>query len=119
MGYKDLKVYEKSYKAALAIYRMTKSFPKEEVYGITSQIRRAATSIPLNIAEGYAKRESQNEFKRFITMALGSSDEMQVLIDFAKDLEYIDKEQYTKATAAYQEVSRMLNAIKSKITSEI
>ena len=57
MGYEDLKVYEKSYKSALSIYRMTERFPKEEIYGLTSQIRRAATSIPLNIAEGYAKKE--------------------------------------------------------------
>ena len=56
MGYGDLKVYEKSYKSALSIYRMTERFPKEEIYGLTSQIRRAATSIPLNIAEGYAKK---------------------------------------------------------------
>ena len=57
-NYKKLRVYEESYKAALSIYRLSKAFPKEEMYGLTSQIRRAATSIPLNIAEGYAKRES-------------------------------------------------------------
>ena len=114
MGYKELKVYEKSYKSALAVYRMTKGFPQEELYGITSQIRRAATSIPLNIAEGYAKRESQEEFKRYLRIALGSSDEMQVLIEFAKDLEYIGEERYTKAKAAYQEVSKMLNGMISK-----
>jgi len=58
-GYKDLQVYKRSYKAAIAIYKVTNGFPKEEQYGITNQIRRAAVSIPLNIAEGYAKRESQ------------------------------------------------------------
>ena len=119
MGYEDLKVYEKSYKSALAIYRMTKRFPKEEIYGMTSQIRRAATSIPLNIAEGYAKRESQEEFKRFLRMAIGSSDEMQVLLEFAKDLEYIEKEQYSRAKAIYQEISKMLNGMISRMKSEI
>jgi four helix bundle protein len=119
MGYRQLKVYEKSYKSALAVYRMTERFPREEIYGMTSQIRKAATSIPLNIAEGYAKRESQKEFKRFITMALGSSDEMQVLLEFAKDLGYIDKEIYSRAKAEYQEISRMLNGMLRRVKSEI
>ena len=109
MGYEDLKVYEKSYKSALSVYRMTEGFPKEEIYGMTSQIRRAATGIPLNIAEGYAKRESQAEFKRYLMMALGSSDEMQVLLNFVKDLGYIDLETYNKARATYKEISKMLN----------
>ena len=55
-NYKDLKVYEKSYRAAVEMYRITSFFPKDELYGLTSQIKRAATSIPLNIAEGYGKR---------------------------------------------------------------
>ena len=88
---------------------MTERFPKEEIYGLTSQIRRAATSIPLNIAEGYAKRESQAEFKRYLTMALGSSDEMQVLINFVKDLGYINLETYKKSREAYKEIAKMLS----------
>ena len=84
--YRELKIYEKSYKAALAIYRMTETFPKEEKYGIISQMRRASISIALNIAEGNAKRESKQEFKRFLQMSMGSANEMSVLIDFAKDL---------------------------------
>ena len=109
MGYEDLKVYEKSYKSALSIYRMTERFPKEEIYGLTSQIRRAATSIPLNIAEGYAKKESQAEFKRYLMIALGSSDEIQVLLDFVKDLGYIDLETQQKAREIYKEIAKMLN----------
>ena len=118
-GYKDLKVYERSYKAALAIYRLTENFPKEEKYGITSQIKRASISIPLNIAEGYAKKESQQEFKRFLMMAIGSANEMSVLIDFAKDLNLINAEQHRKANAEYDEIGKMLSgmikAIKSKV----
>ena len=118
-GYKDLKVYERSYKAALAIYRLTENFPKEEKYGITSQIKRASISIPLNIAEGYAKKESQQEFKRFLMMAIGSANEMSVLIDFAKDLNLINAEQHRKANAEYEEIGKMLSgmikAIKSKV----
>ena len=115
MGYEDLKVYEKSYKSALSIYRMTERFPKEEIYGLTSQIRRAATSIPLNIAEGYAKKESQTEFKRYLKMALGSSDEMQVLLDFVKDLGYIDLETQQKAREIYKEIAKMLNKMVKSI----
>ena len=110
MGYKDLKIYEKSYKAALATYRLTKVFPKEEKYGITSQMQRAATSIPLNIAEGYAKRQSQEEFKRFLLMAIGSANEMSVLVDFSYDLGYISKEQHEKASKEYEEIGKMLNS---------
>ena len=119
MGYRKMQVYEKSYKAAIAIYRQTKTFPKEEMYGITSQMRRAATSIPLNIAEGYAKRESQEEFKRFLMMGLGSSDEVQVLLDFAKDLEYMEEAVYEKAKSEYEAISTMLHTLIKKIKSEI
>ena len=115
-GYKDLKVYERSYKAALAIYRVTEDFPKEEQYGLTSQIRRAAVSIPLNIAEGYAKRESQVEFKRFLLMAIGSANEMSVLIDFAKDLKMLTVEAYKKANAEYEEIGKMLNGLIKTVT---
>ena len=115
MGCEDLKVYEKCYKSALSIYRMTERFPKDEMYGMTSQIRRAATSIPLNIAEGYAKRESQAEFKRYLMMALGSSDEIQVLLSFAKDLGYIDLETYEKSREVYKEIAKMLNTFSKSI----
>ena len=80
MGYRQLQVYERSYKAALAVYRMTKRFPEREKYGMTSQMQRAGISVALNIAEGYAKKSSQEEFKRFLLMALGSANEMSVLI---------------------------------------
>ena len=110
-GYRDLQVYERSYAAARAIYKMTETFPKEEVYGMTNQMRRASISIPLNIAEGYAKRESQIEFKRFLMMAIGSANEMSVLIDFAKDFEYTGKDVHEKARTEYEEICRMLNTL--------
>ena len=118
-GYRSLQVYERSYKAARAIYEMSKTFPKEEMYGITSQIRRASLSIPLNIAEGYVKRESQQEFRRFLTMAIGSSNEVSVLLDFVKDLRYISEEQHEKASREYEEISKMLNAFIEKTKSNI
>ena len=118
-GYKDLKVYERSYKAALAIYRLTERFPKEEKYGLTNQIKRASVSIPLNIAEGYAKRESQQEFKRFLMIAIGSANEMSVLIDFAKDLKLITAEQHNKAYAEYEEIGKMLNGIIKTVSKDV
>ena len=72
-SFKDLKIYEKSYKAAKAIYlNIASKFPKDETYGLSSQIKRASISIPLNIAEGYGKGESLKEMLRFIYMARGS-----------------------------------------------
>ena len=109
MGYRRLKVYERSYKAGLAIYKFTKKYPDTEKYGLVSQMQRAGTSIPLNIAEGYAKRSSQEEFKRFLLMAIGSANEMSVLLEFSKDLGYITKDEYEKASKEYEEIGRMLN----------
>ena len=109
MGYRQLQVYERSYKAALAVYRMTKRFPEREKYGMTSQMQRAGVSVALNIAEGYAKKSSQEEFKRFLLMTLGSANEMSVLIDFSKDLGYITEEEYKKASREYEEIGKMLN----------
>ena len=117
--HRKLKVYEKSYKAGLAIYEMTKAYPDEEKYGMTSQMRRASTSIPLNIAEGYAKRSSQEEFKRFLLMAIGSANEMRVLLDYSKDLGYITEEKHEKASKEYDEIGKMLTALIKKVAEGI
>ena len=105
-GYKELAVYERSYQAAKAVYRMTERYPKEEIYGMTNQMRRASLSIALNIAEGYVKRESQQEFKRFLMMAKGSANEMEVLIEFSADMGYITEETYVKAKREYETIGR-------------
>ena len=109
MGYKELQIYKRAYKSALAVYKMTKTFPAEERYAIVSQMQRASTSIALNIAEGYARKDSQSDYKRFLTMAIGSVAEMDVLINFSKDLGYITEDQYEKASKEYDEIGRMLN----------
>ena len=109
MGYRKLQIYERSYQAALAIYRMTKGFPGTEKFALVSQMQRASTSIALNIAEGYAKKSSQEEFKRFLLMALCSANEMSVLLDFSKDLGYINQTEYEKASKEYDEIGKMLN----------
>ena len=119
MGYRNLKIYDRSYKAGLAVYRLTKQFPETEKYGLVSQMQRAGTSIPLNIAEGYAKKTSQEEFKRFLLMAIGSANEMSVLLEFSKDLGYITKEQYEKASKEYEEIGKMLNTFIKTIAEGI
>ena len=118
-GYRELKVYEKSYKLVVAVYEATKQFPKEEMYAMTSQLRRAAMSVPLNIAEGYAKRESQSEFKRFLMMAIGSSAEISVLLDLSVDLRYMSREKYDQLYAAYEDVGKMLSGLVNSLKSNI
>ena len=117
-GYRKLQVYERSYQAARAIYRITKEFPKEERYGMVDQMRRASLSIALNIAEGYAKKESQQEFKRFLLMAMGSANEMEVLINFAGDEGYISKETHEKAAEEYATIGKMLNRMIQRVNEQ-
>ena len=112
MGYKKLKVYQKSYKLAVSIYRyVTESMPKSEQYELSSQMRRASTSIPLNIAEGYGKQESRAEFKRYLMMARGSCNEMGVLLDICRDVGYMCEEHHSKYSVRYEEVSKMLSGL--------
>ena len=113
-SYRDLKVYERSYRMAIEMYQITSGYPKEEMYGLTSQIKRASTSIALNIAEGYGKRESLNEFKRFLLMAIGSCDEMKVLLDISKDLGFITQEEHQRSEQEYEEIGKMLNRLRSR-----
>ena len=108
-GYKDLEVYQVSYKLALIVHQITTGkFPKHETYEIGAQLRRAVISIPLNIAEGYGKKQSPKEFKRFLSMALGSCNEVNVLIDFSKDLGYINDITYKKIYEQYDILGKRL-----------
>ena len=113
-SYRDLQVYERSYRAALGMYQVARKMPKDELFGLSSQVKRAATSIPLNIAEGYGKRENGAEFKRFLLMAIGSCDEMKVLLDFMKDLGFIDRGVHGKYQQEYDEIGRMLMVLRNK-----
>ena len=83
-GFKDLVTYQKSYELSIKVHTLTLKYPKNERYEIVSQIRRAAMSVPLNIAEGYGKKDSEADFKRFLRMAVGSCNEMEVLMDMSK-----------------------------------
>ena len=92
-SYEDLEVYKRGYRLAIQIHKLTQSFPEHERYELGSQLRRAAVSIPLNIAEGYGRKKSAAEFKHFARMALGSCNEVIVLLKLAKDLQYITNEE--------------------------
>ena len=110
-SYKDLAVFRKSYEQAKRIYELAGRFPSEERYGLTSQIKRAATSIPLNIAEGYGKVEGGKELVRFLSMAKGSSAELDVLLNMAWDFGYITEIDYGTAIKKCEEVGRMLTGL--------
>ena len=107
----NLKVYAKSYVLALEIYQETEKLPKHELYGITSQIRRAAMSIPANIAEGHGKKDSFQEYIRFLQIARGSCYEVMVWIDACADLGYLSDEWRNLKLASYDEICKMIYGI--------
>lgn len=109
-NYKELKVWQRAYKLSLEIYRVTKSFPNDEKYGLTSQMRRAAVSVPSNIAEGYG-RKTIPEYTRSLYVAYGSNCELETQILISGDLSYIKAEEMTKLQNDIEEVERMLKAL--------
>ena len=108
--FRQLKVWEKSHQLALAIYKVTAKFPKEELYGLTSQVRRASLSIPTNIAEGCG-RNTDADFARFLQMAMGSASETEYQLLLSLDLGFLNKEQYDKLNLDVTEVKRMLASL--------
>ena len=109
-SYKELFVYQKGYQLSLEIYRVTNNFPKEELYGIVSQMRRAAISIPCNIAEGY-RRGHRKEYIQFLYIAQGSCGELETLLSLSWDLSYINEENFAKLYKIQEDVSRLLRAL--------
>ena len=107
-GFKDLNVYQMAYKNSLEIHKISLTFPKIEQFELGSQIRRATKSIAMNVAEGFGRNGSTADFKRFITMALGSCEEVRVQLNYCKDLEYISEEQYNKYEDEYLRIAKML-----------
>jgi four helix bundle protein len=106
-GYKKLLVWKKADELAFQVYLETKKFPKEETFGITCQLRRAALSIPNNIVEG-SGRQNKNESKQFSNIALGSLAETDYLLDFAYRLGYLSKEAYNRLESLRESVGRLL-----------
>ena len=115
--FRDLKVWEKSHQLALEIYRVTSNFPKHELYGVTSQLRRAATSVPTNIAEGCG-RKTDKDFSRFIEIAFSSACEVEYLLLLAKDLGYLESANASRITDNLIEVKRMLSSFIQKLTAD-
>ena len=109
-NYRELKVWQKSYRLCLDLYRITKEFPKEERYGLTSQIRRAAVSIPSNIAEGYG-RKTTADYVRFLYVAYGSICELETQLLLSGDLKYVNQEILKALKDDTEEVERMLKAL--------
>ena len=112
MGYKRLEVYQLSYKLTLKIYEVSKKYPPDEKYGLTSQIRRSSMSIMLNIAEGYGRKDSANEFKHFLRNSLGSCNETRALIDISKDLGYMNEDEYQLLKDEYEILSKRIYRLK-------
>jgi four helix bundle protein len=111
-SFEQLEVFQRAYKVSLEIHRKSLTMPKIEQYGLANQIRQASKSICANLAEGYGKQsQSPAEFKRFILMAIGSSDEMRVWLRYCLDLEYISEQQWQEWRDEYQEISKMLQGL--------
>ncbi len=112
--FKDLNVWEKSHALALAVYKATRSFPKEELYTLTSQLRRAAGSVPANISEGCG-RGGDPEFGRFLQVAMGSASELEYHLLLAHGLHYLSDEAFNQLTRNVVEGKRMLAFLLGKV----
>ena len=115
MNYNDLKVWKESMQLVTTIYKVTQSFPKEERYGLTDQMRRAAVSIPTNIAEGHA-RNSKVDFARFLRIALGSCTELETQVLIAENLEYITHEVTIPILEQSLAIRKMLSKLITTLT---
>jgi four helix bundle protein len=113
----DLKVWAKAHQFVLALYKATARFPQREIYGLTSQIRRAGVSIAANIAEGCG-RNSEHEFARFLEIAMGSACEVQYHLLLARDLSLLEISEYTHLEEQVTEIKRMLMSLFRKLTAE-
>lgn len=115
-SYKDLSVWQKSMDLVEECYRLTDGFPRNEEFGLKSQIRRAAVSIPSNIAEG-SVRHSSNEYCRFLAIALGSTAELETQIELGRRLGYVRDAEARSLANGCQEVGKMLNGLRTSIAT--
>lgn len=112
--FRDLKVWEKAHGLALACYGATGSFPKQELFGLVSQIRRAGSSVPANIAEGCGRR-GNGQFHHFLNVAMGSASELEYHLLLSRDLKFISTADYDLLQAQVTEVKRMLASLTRKV----
>lgn len=115
--FQELLVWQKSHKFVLEIYEITKIFPKDERFGLTSQIRRSASSICANLAEGFIK--STKDFIRFIDIAKGSLEETKYHLILSKDLNYLNNNKYERLVNLSDEIGRMLNGLSKTLRTKI
>jgi four helix bundle protein len=113
-NFQELLIWQKSHQLTLKIYSSTRSFPKEEIFGLTSQVRRSSSSISANIAEGCG-HDSNAEFKRYLAIALGSTNELEGHLILAKDLEYLSNPTFIELSAATIELRKMIYSFKQNI----
>ncbi|MCL5021606.1 MAG: four helix bundle protein [Bacteroidetes bacterium] len=110
-GFRDLKVFQLSYRLALDVFEFTKNFPKEEKYSLVDQIRRSSRSVPANIAEAWYKRRYQKAFVSKLVDSSAEAGETEVWIDFSNDHGYLSKEGKFELLQKYEEVNKMLNSM--------
>lgn len=112
--FKKLKVWEKAHQLTLEVYAVSKSFPKDELFALTSQLRRASSSVAANIAEGCG-RKSKNEFSHFLAIAIGSISEVEYFLLLAFDLNYLKKNDFEELNLIANETKRMLISFQQKV----
>jgi len=115
--YKELIAYKKSFELVKRVYGLTTQFPKDELYGVVSQVRRAAVSVPSNIAEGYMR--GSKEYVRFLKIALGSSAEVETLLALSRDLRFCGDREVAEASALNTEVTKLLVTYIKRITEKM
>lgn len=113
-SFRDLKVWQKSIELSKLVYSLTKEFPKEELYGLTNQIKRSAVSIPSNIAEGCG-RESNKEFKNFLGIALGSAFELETQFIIALEQNFLDQKSFDEFEKEIQHIQNMIIKLQSTL----
>lgn len=114
-GFKQLNVWQKAYELTLDIYKITAAFPKNETYGLTSQLRRAAASVPANIAEGY-ERNHRKEYVQFLYVAKGSLGEVETFLLLASDLKYLSKDEFIAVDEKRIVTARLLKGLVKSLT---
>jgi four helix bundle protein len=117
-NYRDLQVWTKAHSLTLDLYRISRAFPREEIYGLTSQVRRAASSIGANLAEGCGRRTS-NELARFVRIAMGSASELDYHLVLCHDLGFLKAADYERNAKGLTEVRKMLTSFLSRIEEQI
>lgn len=115
--FRKLNVWTKAHEVTLRVYGLTVDFPRDEQYGLTSQIRRAASSIPANIAEGCG-REGDAELSRFLRIAMGSANELEYHLILSRDLGYLTADSYEATAGSVSEVKRMLSGLISRLKAD-